>query len=151
MYREFAAPPLACLWVRVGRRRDDGVLPDGCSDLIWQAGRGAFVAGPDTGPSPVDRRARHASSSARASAPARAARRSGCRCPSCATCASELDALRPELAERLPADLDPREALRRLAEIALRRAARRRRGGRGGAAAGATRGRASRRWPTTSA
>jgi AraC-like DNA-binding protein len=43
---------LDCLWVRVvgaeGARTD--VLPDGCSDLIWRAGRGAFVAGPDTGP-----------------------------------------------------------------------------------------------------
>ena len=28
------------------------VLPDACSDLIWQSGRGAFVAGPDTGPWP---------------------------------------------------------------------------------------------------
>jgi len=26
------------------------VLPDACSDLIWQAGAGALVAGPDTGP-----------------------------------------------------------------------------------------------------
>jgi AraC-like DNA-binding protein len=26
------------------------VLPDGCTDLIWEQGRGAFVAGPDTGP-----------------------------------------------------------------------------------------------------
>jgi AraC-like DNA-binding protein len=30
------------------------VLPDGCSDLIWRAGDGAFVAGPDTGPNRVD-------------------------------------------------------------------------------------------------
>jgi AraC-like DNA-binding protein len=26
------------------------VLPDGCTDLVWEQGRGAFVAGPDTGP-----------------------------------------------------------------------------------------------------
>jgi AraC-like DNA-binding protein len=26
------------------------VLPDACSDLIWEQGRGAYVAGPDTGP-----------------------------------------------------------------------------------------------------
>jgi AraC-like DNA-binding protein len=26
------------------------VLPDGCSDLIWELGTGAYVAGPDTGP-----------------------------------------------------------------------------------------------------
>src|SRR6185437_10606492 len=29
------------------------VLPDGCPDLIWEQGRGAFVAGPDTGPVPM--------------------------------------------------------------------------------------------------
>ena len=32
---------------------------------------------------------------------------------------SDLDELRPDLAERLPADLEPREALRRIAAIAL--------------------------------
>ena len=26
------------------------MLPDACTDLVWQAGRGAFVADPDTGP-----------------------------------------------------------------------------------------------------
>ena len=56
-YRERPAPgALDCLWVRVageeGERTD--VLPDACSDLIWRAGRGAFVAGPDTGPVAVD-------------------------------------------------------------------------------------------------
>jgi AraC-like DNA-binding protein len=47
-------PAIACLWAQVtpdgGQDRDDLVLPDGCSDLIWERGRGAFVAGPDTGP-----------------------------------------------------------------------------------------------------
>jgi AraC-like DNA-binding protein len=28
------------------------VLPDACCDLIWQSGRGVFVAGPDSGPWP---------------------------------------------------------------------------------------------------
>jgi AraC-like DNA-binding protein len=53
-YREFAPPAalrewVSCLWVRVG----SGpvlVLPDACTDLIWQQGLGAFIAGPDTGP-----------------------------------------------------------------------------------------------------
>jgi AraC-like DNA-binding protein len=55
-YREWA-PPAAladavdCLWThRVGDLEPNPVLPDGCSDLIWRAGHGAFVAGPDTGP-----------------------------------------------------------------------------------------------------
>jgi AraC-like DNA-binding protein len=45
--------PVACLWARIVP--DDGehrglVLPDACSDLIWEQGVGAYVAGPDTGP-----------------------------------------------------------------------------------------------------
>jgi AraC-like DNA-binding protein len=29
------------------------VLPDGCTDFVWEPGRGAFIAGPDTGPVPT--------------------------------------------------------------------------------------------------
>jgi AraC-like DNA-binding protein len=58
-YREWAPPEalrpvLACVWSSV--EPVDGsamVLPDACSDLIWQRGQGAFVAGPDTGPAPA--------------------------------------------------------------------------------------------------
>ena len=57
-YREWAPPPglggsVTCIWTQVappGGGRTTLVLPDACSDLIWQSGRGAFVAGPDTGP-----------------------------------------------------------------------------------------------------
>jgi AraC-like DNA-binding protein len=59
-YWEWAPPPglggsLACLWVRVispgeAGGQDTPVLPDACCDLIWQSGRGVFVAGPDTRP-----------------------------------------------------------------------------------------------------
>jgi AraC-like DNA-binding protein len=53
MYREFRPPPhlrssIACLWTRSG---DGGVvraMPDGCTDMVWRAGKGATVAGPDT-------------------------------------------------------------------------------------------------------
>ena len=56
-YREWAPPPelagsVTCLWTQVappGGGRATLVLPDACSDLIWQSGRGPFVAGPDTG------------------------------------------------------------------------------------------------------
>src|SRR5215470_13624662 len=59
-YREWAPPPelgdtVACLWTRVvppGGGQVTLVLPDACCDLIWQSGRGVFVAGPDTGPWP---------------------------------------------------------------------------------------------------
>ncbi len=62
-YREWLPPArlrasLACLWVRV-IAPDAGpsvtrVLPDGCVDLIWQSGHGAYLAGPDTGPAPSE-------------------------------------------------------------------------------------------------
>jgi len=60
-YTEWAAPAalrdaVACLWAQVttsGADRAGLVLPDGCTDLVWEQGRGAFVAGPDTGPVPT--------------------------------------------------------------------------------------------------
>jgi AraC-like DNA-binding protein len=59
-YREYAPPAVlraavSCLWVGVtpaGGAPPTLVLPDACADLIWQCGRGVFVAGPDTGPVP---------------------------------------------------------------------------------------------------
>jgi AraC-like DNA-binding protein len=61
-YTEWPAPAglrgaIACLWAQVtpdgGRDRNSLVLPDACTDLIWEPGRGAYVAGPDTGPVPT--------------------------------------------------------------------------------------------------
>ena len=60
-YTEWAAPTalrhaVVCLWAQVttsGADRAGLVLPDGCTDLVWEQGRGAFVAGPDTGPVPT--------------------------------------------------------------------------------------------------
>jgi AraC-like DNA-binding protein len=57
-YREFAPSgafreEIHCLWVSVmpaAGAEPTRVLPDACTDLIWQSGAGAFVAGPDTGP-----------------------------------------------------------------------------------------------------
>jgi len=49
-------PSVACLWARVVGPRAaalTAVLPDACVDLIWEQGRGVFVAGPDTGPAPA--------------------------------------------------------------------------------------------------
>jgi AraC-like DNA-binding protein len=59
-YREWAPPvalrpAVSCLWTSVTRAGGQAaVLPDACTDLIWRAGAGAFVAGPDTGPAPAD-------------------------------------------------------------------------------------------------
>ena len=58
-YREWAPPEalrpvLACVWSSIEPAEGTAmVLPDACSDLIWQRGHGAFVAGPDTGPAPA--------------------------------------------------------------------------------------------------
>lgn len=60
-YRELAPPrefsdQIQCLWVQIEPTAGAAptlVLPDACTDLIWQSGVGAFVAGPDTGPNPV--------------------------------------------------------------------------------------------------
>ncbi len=66
-YAEWAPPPalrdaVACLWTRLipeaaneaNQAVQPGeaglVLPDACSDLIWEQGVGAYIAGPDTGP-----------------------------------------------------------------------------------------------------
>lgn len=61
-YTEFAPgvafkAGLHCLWVSVApgcQAEAVQVLPDACTDLIWQSGVGAFVAGPDTGPAPTE-------------------------------------------------------------------------------------------------
>ena len=56
-YAEWAPPAalrpgVTCLWASLvpggAARPAAPVLPDGCSDLIWEQGAGAFVAGPDT-------------------------------------------------------------------------------------------------------
>ncbi|HUY46468.1 MAG TPA: helix-turn-helix domain-containing protein [Streptosporangiaceae bacterium] len=57
-YREYAPPArlaaaVSCTWLRVEPVTGGPptrVLPDGCVDLIWESGRGVYVAGPDTGP-----------------------------------------------------------------------------------------------------
>ncbi len=41
---------IACLWMRRGDGETVRVLPDACVDLVWRAGSGAMLAGPDTGP-----------------------------------------------------------------------------------------------------
>jgi AraC-like DNA-binding protein len=55
-YTEWAPPAalrgsVSCLWASItpdGVPRDVLVLPDACSDLIWERGTGVYVAGPDT-------------------------------------------------------------------------------------------------------
>ena len=63
-YREWPAhaaltDTVTCVWVSAVSNQptppQDRVLPDGCIDIIWD-GLSLFVAGPDTGPKPLDDR-----------------------------------------------------------------------------------------------
>src|SRR3954464_2204493 len=53
-YRELPPPRelrglVACVWVRVSGADDEvRIVPDACSDVIWQQGVGTTVVGPDT-------------------------------------------------------------------------------------------------------
>jgi AraC-like DNA-binding protein len=121
MYREYAPPSdsLACLWVRVVPP-DGGpirVMPDACSDLIWRAGHGAFVAGPDT--------EAWLSSAPAGSVLVGARFRPGVGGPALGLPLNELlnqrldlSELNPRLDEHLPADLTVEAALERVAAAA---------------------------------
>jgi AraC-like DNA-binding protein len=118
-YREWLPPAglrrsLSCLWVSVippdGGQTVSQVYPDGCIDLIWQSGHGAYLAGPDTGPAPAELPAGTIVVGARF--------RPGAGGPAIGLPLSELrdqrvdlaDSL-PALARQLPADLPPATAL----------------------------------------
>ncbi len=124
-YAEWAAPAalrglVACLWVSVipdGGDRAGLVLPDGCSDLIWEQGTGGYVAGPDTGPVTavvpsggfiVGARFRPGAGGQALGVPLSEIRDQRVR----------LDDLLPDLARRLPATLDPAAAAARLLDAA---------------------------------
>lgn len=120
-YRERALPgvpggALACAWIRVsppGEWRETRVLPDACVDLVWRAGGGALLAGPDTRPALV------AGGSGAVIVGVRFAPGAGG-----AALGLALEAVRdarvpiadlwPALDRELPGDLEPRDALARL-------------------------------------
>jgi AraC-like DNA-binding protein len=111
---------VACLWAQVtteGADRADLVLPDGCTDLIWEQGRGAFVAGPDTGPVPTTMAAGTVILGVRfrpsAGGPALGIPLSELRDQRV-----DLADLRPADAGRLPAALDPQTAAARVLHVA---------------------------------
>ncbi len=124
-YREWAPPAalrdvLACLWTQVTPGQVSGptlVLPDGCADLIWERGRGAFVAGPDTGPAPTLLRPGTVLVGARF--------RPGAGGDALGVPLSELcdqrvavADLRRDLPRRLPAGLEPNDAVGALTDVA---------------------------------
>jgi AraC-like DNA-binding protein len=95
------------------------VLPDGCADLIWQHGRGAFVAGPDTGPVPTPVMPGTVLAGVRFR-PGAGGGLLGLPLSELRDRRVDLADLRPELARALPADLDPDQAVTRLAGLAGR-------------------------------
>jgi AraC-like DNA-binding protein len=123
-YREMAADgafmeAIHCLWVSVipaAGGPPTQVLPDACTDLVWQSGAGAFVAGPDTGPVADARPAGSVLVGVRF--------RPGAGGAALGMPLDELLDLRVDAADlpalprgRLPGSLSPQEALRRLARI----------------------------------
>jgi AraC-like DNA-binding protein len=118
-YREWlpdhrARGAIACLWVAVAAADAPpsvaAVMPDGCADLIWQHGKGAYVAGPDTGPAPTAIAPGTILVGARfrpgAGGPAL-----GCPLADVRDQRVDLAELSPGLAGQLPADLMPERAL----------------------------------------
>ncbi len=123
-YREWAPPAglqsaVSCLWTSVVPTEQTPVLPDGCTDLIWQRGAGAFVAGPDTGPAPTALSAGALLVGVRF--------RPGAGGPALGLPLTELldqrvdlADIRPRLARRLPGELSPGRALGRLIGMTAR-------------------------------
>jgi AraC-like DNA-binding protein len=123
-YTEWAAPAalrdtVACLWAQVTTEdagRPGLVLPDGCTDLVWEQGRGALVAGPDTGPVPTTMTAGTVILGVRfrpsAGGPALGLPLSELRDQRV-----DLADLRPADARRLPGTLDPDTAMARALDV----------------------------------
>ncbi len=124
-YREWPAPAalrgsVLCLWSAVVRDDTETlVLPDACSDLIWEQRRGAYVAGPDTGPVPARTRASTVMFGVRF--------RPGAGGPVLGLPLSELRDqridladLRPAIGKWLPGTLEPETAATRILDVAGR-------------------------------
>jgi AraC-like DNA-binding protein len=123
-YTEWPAPAalratVACLWAQVtpdGADRHGLVLPDGCSDLIWEPGTGAYLAGPDTGPMPTEMPAGTVILGARfrpaAGGPALGLPLHHLRDQRVGLCE-----VRPAEARRLPGSLEPAQAAARLLAV----------------------------------
>jgi len=109
-----------CLWsAAAADDTETVVLPDACSDLIWEQGRGAFVAGPDTGPSPAASRAGTVIFGVRF-LPSAGGPLLGLPLSELRDQRVDLADLRPAEARRLPGSLDLRTAATRLVDLAGR-------------------------------
>jgi AraC-like DNA-binding protein len=95
------------------------VLPDACVDLVWRAGHGAVLAGPDTRPVLVPAEPGTVFVGVRFG-PGAGGGALGLALEAVRDARVPLAELRPELDRELPGDLDPREAFARLVRAGLR-------------------------------
>jgi len=124
-YAEWAPPAalrgmVACLWASVvpgGADRATLILPDACSDLIWEQGVGSHVAGPDTGPVPTVTRAGAVFVGVRFR-PSAGGTALGLPLSEIRDLRVGLADLLPAAARQLPATLDPAEAAARTLNVA---------------------------------
>ena len=126
-YAEWQAPaPLrgavACLWASVVPDDADEaalILPDACSDLIWEQGAGCYVAGPDTGPARSVARAGSVIVGVRFR-PSAGGQVLGLPLSEIRDQRVPVADLLPAAGKRLPATLDPAEAAARALDVAGR-------------------------------
>jgi AraC-like DNA-binding protein len=123
-YAEWAPPAalrgaVACLWAVVPDDADRAglILPDACSDLIWEQGIGGSVAGPDTGPVRTVTKAGSVVVGARFR-PSAGGLTLGLPLSEIRDQRVALRDLLPAAARMLPATLDPGEAARRALDVA---------------------------------
>jgi AraC-like DNA-binding protein len=124
-YAEWAPPAalrdvVACLWASVvpdGADRTALVLPDACSDLVWEQGVGSYVAGPDTGPVRTVTRAGTVIVGVRFR-PSAGGTALGLPLSEVRDQRVALGDLLPAAATRLPASLSPAEAAARAVDVA---------------------------------
>jgi AraC-like DNA-binding protein len=124
-YAEWAPPAalrgaVACLWASVvpdGADRTTLVLPDACSDLVWEQGTGGYVAGPDTGPVRTVTRAGTVIVGVRFR-PSAGGTALGLPLSEVRDRRVALADLLPAAARRLPASLSPAEAAERAVDLA---------------------------------
>ncbi|SDS56816.1 helix-turn-helix domain-containing protein [Actinoplanes derwentensis] len=109
---------VVCLWRRDAEPDPTPslILPDGCVDLIWQSGRGVFLAGPDTRPVTADQRPGHILRGVRLQ-PGAGGPVLGLPLDPLRNLRVDLADLHPSAARHVHGDLHPDEALRRLVAL----------------------------------
>lgn len=110
---------MSCLWAAIVTEdgdRETLVLPDGCSDLIWEQGVGCYVAGPDTGPSRAVSKAGTVIVAARFR-PSAGGQVLGLPLSEVRDQRVALADLLPAAAKRLPATLEPAHAATRVLDV----------------------------------